>query len=69
MAGQGLNQGDKIDRLVQEKLNSDVLAMELRLSCTNPSKCLIKNIFSRRSCSVLVRKGAQIKVKKSKNKN
>ena len=28
-----------IDGLVQERCNSSVLAMELRLSCTNPSKC------------------------------
>ena len=30
--------GQQIDSLVQEKRNSSVLAMELRLSCTNPSK-------------------------------
>ena len=28
----------QIDRLVQERRNSSALAMELRLSCTNPSK-------------------------------
>ena len=29
--------GDDIDGLVQERRNSDALATELRLSCTNPS--------------------------------
>ena len=29
----------QIDGLVQERRNSSVLAMELRLSCTNSSKC------------------------------
>ena len=29
----------KVDRLVKERYNSSALAMELRLSCTNPSKC------------------------------
>ena len=29
-----------IDGLVQERLNSNALAMELRLSCTNPSICI-----------------------------
>ena len=28
---------DKIDGLVQERRNSSALAMELRLSCTNPA--------------------------------
>ena len=28
-----------IDGLVQERRNSSALAMELRLSCTNPSIC------------------------------
>ena len=28
-----------MDRLVQERCNSSALAMELRLSCTNPSIC------------------------------
>ena len=28
----------QIERLAQEKHNSSVLAMELHLSCTNPSK-------------------------------
>ena len=31
----------KIDGLVQERCNSSALAMELRLSCTNPSKCWV----------------------------
>ena len=31
---------DKIDGLVQERRNSSALEMELRLSCTNPSRCL-----------------------------
>ena len=30
---------NQIDGLVQERRNSSALAMELRLSCTNPSKC------------------------------
>ena len=30
-----------IDALVQEKRNSSALAMELRLSCTNPSICAV----------------------------
>ena len=38
-----------IDRLVQERRNSSALAMELRLSCTNPSiyswNCGTVNIF------------------------
>ena len=29
-----------IDGLVQERRNSSALAMELRLSCTNPSICI-----------------------------
>ena len=29
----------KIDGLVQERCNSSALAMELRLSCINPSRC------------------------------
>ena len=29
----------QIDGLVQERRNSSALAMELRHSCTNPSKC------------------------------
>ena len=29
----------QIDVLVQERRNSSALAMELRLFCTNPSKC------------------------------
>ena len=33
----------QIDGLVQERLNSSVLAMELRLSCTNPSKYRAQN--------------------------
>ena len=31
----------KIDGIVQERRNSSVLAMELRLSCTNSSKCFM----------------------------
>ena len=30
----------RIDGLVQERRNSSALAMELRLSCTNPLKCI-----------------------------
>ena len=30
---------DGLDRLVQERCNSSKLAMELHLSCTNPSIC------------------------------
>ena len=33
----------KIDWLVQERSNSSALALELRLSCTNPSKCGLQN--------------------------
>ena len=33
-------QGDHLDGLVQERRNSIALAMELRLSCINPSICL-----------------------------
>ena len=32
----------QIDGLVQERHNSSALAMELRLSCINPSKCIIR---------------------------
>ena len=32
-----INDIDAFDRLVQERRGSIVLAMELRLSCTNPS--------------------------------
>ena len=32
------NAGDQIDGLVQERRNSIANALELRLSCTNPSK-------------------------------
>ena len=37
-----------IDGLVQERRNSSALAMELRLSCTNPSiwRTKIMNVFS-----------------------
>ena len=31
-----------VDGLVQERCNSSALAMELRLSCTNPSMCCIR---------------------------
>ena len=31
------NKGDYFDGFVQERHNSSVLAIELRLSCTNPS--------------------------------
>ena len=31
------------DGLVQERRNSSVLAMELRLSCTNPSNKILRN--------------------------
>ena len=31
------NQGKYIDRLVQERRNSSALAMELHISCSNPS--------------------------------
>ena len=41
---------DKIDGLVQERRNSSALAMELRLSCINPSKwysgCLVSQLAS-----------------------
>ena len=30
-----------MDMLVQERRNSSALAMELRLSCTNPSICRV----------------------------
>ena len=33
--------GFYIDGLVQERRNSSALAMELRLSCTNPSICIM----------------------------
>ena len=33
------------DGLVQERRNSSALAMELRLSCTNPSVCAIFNVL------------------------
>ena len=33
-----------IDELVQERRNSIALAMELRLSCTNPSTCELLNL-------------------------
>ena len=32
-------EGHKIDGLVQERRNSIAIALELRLSCTKPSKC------------------------------
>ena len=31
--------GQYVDELVQERHNSSALAMELRLSCTNPPMC------------------------------
>ena len=34
------------DGLVQERRNSIANALELRLSCTNPTRCLIKHAFS-----------------------
>ena len=34
-----------IDGLVQERRNSSALAMELRLSCTNPSKYSQSGLF------------------------
>ena len=37
---------DEIDGLVQERRNSSALTMELRLSCTNPSKCTGMNTRS-----------------------
>ena len=35
--GMGDNHDDNVDGLVQERRNSSALAMELCLSCTNPS--------------------------------
>ena len=56
---QGLRQWDKalshIDGLVQERCNSSALAMELRLSCTNPSICIIFSYWLR-PCSAIVGK-------------
>ena len=48
-----------VDGLVQERCNSSVLAMELRLSSTKPSTC---NVFSHwlRRCSAIDRKWIQI---------
>ena len=34
------------DGLVQERRNSNALAMELRLSCTNPSTCCVGTTIS-----------------------
>ena len=47
----------KIDGLVQERCNSSVLAMELRLSCTNPSKCtwFMKKYLKWDRCVLLMR--------------
>ena len=36
----------EIDGLVQERRNSSALAMVLRLSCTNPSKCYLLLSFN-----------------------
>ena len=38
-----------IDGLVQERRNSSVLAMELRLSCTNPSICSVECVSKNNS--------------------
>ena len=35
---------DYADGLVQERLNSSVLAMELHLFCTNPSMCIMSMV-------------------------
>ena len=40
-----------IDGLVQEKRNSSALAMELRLSCTNPSICILTCNWRVKSCA------------------
>ena len=40
----------KIDGLVQERRNSSALPMELRLSCTNPSKCTLDH---QKNCLIL----------------
>ena len=37
---------DNIDGLVQERRNSSALAMELRLSCTNPSIYVTDELFA-----------------------
>ena len=42
----------EIDGLVQERRNSIANAMELRLSCTNPSKC--KHLFTGQAMSALL---------------
>ena len=40
------NKDQQVDRLVQERRNSSALALELRLSCTNPSSIVIyKSIY------------------------
>ena len=39
------NYTHEIDGLVQERRNSSALAMELRLSCTNPSKWTIAGLM------------------------
>ena len=36
-----LNYEIQVDGLVQERRNSSALAMDLHLSCTNPSKCFV----------------------------
>ena len=54
---------DNIDRLVQERRNSSALAMELRLSCTNPSSCshtlYIRELILYENCILIQRSNLQ----------
>ena len=54
---------DNIDGLVQERRNSSALAMELRLSCTNPSICshtlYIRELILYENCILIQRSNLQ----------
>ena len=58
-----------IDGLVQERPNSSVLAMELCLSCTNPSICLSDIMFKKKFKSNMYKSHQQSKQEWNDNNN
>ena len=61
-----VHNGREIDGLVQERLDSSALAVELRLSCFNPSKCkyiIVRTIFVRTKMTRRVRNKVLIQYK------
>ena len=51
---------DQIDGLMQERRNSSALAVELRLSCINPSKCKLQINLFRQYASLATSEGLKL---------